>query len=447
MHVLPELEALEKNFPAELVVIGVHSAKFPNERHPQNVRQAILRHGLAHPVVNDDQFMIWRSYAVHAWPTLVLIDPEGYIAEMVAGEGHGNRLRHSIAGMIQEHREKGTLREDPVRFTREQMPGLPLAFPGKVLADVGANRLFIADTGHHRIVVCELSGKVLDVAGTGKPGVTDGPFDRATFRSPQGLAQVGNLLYVADTENHLIRRVDLETRTVETIAGDARQGGAIRQWGPARQMSLNSPWDICLVGDRLYIAMAGCHQIWVMDLITAQLSLFAGTGLEQILDGPRLEGALAQPSGICTDGQVLYVADSEVSAIRSIDLDHPGWLRTLVGQGLFVFGDHDGIGEEVRLQHPLGTSCAAGQVYLADTYNHKIKVLYPTMRAVKTLFGTGQPGRRDGRNPEFSEPGGLSAVEDQIYIADTNNHRICVADLAAGEVTTLNLIMPGPSPA
>ncbi len=445
MHVLPELEALEKTFPTELVVIGVHSAKFPNERDAENVRHAILRHNLAHPVVNDDQFIIWRSYAVHAWPTLILIDPEGYIAEMVAGEGHSNHLRRSITGLIQEHREKGTLQEGPVDFKREQMPGLPLAFPGKVLADVGGNRLFIADTGHHRIVVCELSGKILDVAGTSKPGATDGPFDQTTFRSPQGIALAGNLVYVADTENHLIRRVDLRSRTVKTIAGDGRQGAAIRQWGRARQMSLNSPWDICLVGDRLYIAMAGCHQVWVMDLTKAQLALFAGTGLEQILDGPRLDGTLAQPSGICTDGQVLYVADSEVSAIRSIDLNHPGWLRTLVGQGLFIFGDHDGIGEEVRLQHPLGISCAGGQIYVADTYNHKIKVLYPTMRAVKTLFGTGRPGQRDGRDAEFSEPGGLSAVEDRIYIADTNNHRICVADLSSAEVTTLTLVPLEPS--
>lgn len=439
MHVLPELEALEKAFPTELVILGVHSAKFPNEREAENVRQAILRHGLEHPVVNDDQFLVWRSYAIKAWPTLVLIDPEGYVEAMVSGEGHGNRLRQAIAALIKQHREKRTFTDDPIQFQRERMRDGPLAFPQKVLADARTHRLLVADTGHHRIVISDLQGNRLDLAGTGQPGTTDGPFEQATFRSPHGVALVDNLLYVADTQNHLVRRLDLATRTVETIAGDGRQGQAIRQRGPARGMSLNSPWDLCVADGRLYIAMAGCHQIWVMDLATAEMHLFAGTGKEAIIDGPRLEGALAQPSGISTDGQTLYIADSEVSAIRAIDLSASGRLRTLIGKGLFIFGDQDGIGDEVRLQHPLGVSCRAGQIYLTDTYNHRVKILYPTMRAVKTLFGTGQPGQQDGRTAAFYEPGGLSVLDDRIYIADTNNHRICVADLTAGEVTTLPL--------
>lgn len=439
MHVLPELEALEEAFPTELVIIGVHSAKFPNEREADSVRQAILRHGLGHPVVNDDQFLIWRSYAIKAWPTLVLIDPQGYIVTMAAGEGHRDFLRHTIAELIKEHREKGIFTPEPIHFHREERQDHLLAFPQKVLADVGTHRLLVADTGHHRIVISDLQGNTLGVAGKGEPGATDGPFEQATFRSPHGVASVDNLIYVADTENHLIRRVDLATRTVQTIAGDGRQGHAIRQVGPAQDMSLNSPWDLCVVDGKLYIAMAGCHQIWVMDLTTGAMQLFAGTGKEAIIDGPRLEGALAQPSGIATDGEMLYIADSEVSAIRAIDLYGPGWLRTLVGKGLFIFGDQDGIGDEVRLQHPLGVCYSGGQIYLADTYNHKIKVLYPTMRAVKTLFGTGRPGQEDGQSAEFYEPGGLSVVDDRIYIADTNNHRIRVADLRSGHVTTLSL--------
>lgn len=439
MHVLPELEALEKSFPTELVIIGVHSAKFPNERQATSIRQAILRHRLAHPVVNDDQFIVWRSYAVRAWPTLVLIDPKGYIATMVAGEGHGSHLRRIVAELIHEHRAQGTFQEERIVFHREGMPETMLAFPGKVLADGATQRLFIADTGHHRIVISDLSGKVLDCVGTVEPGGTNGTFEEATFRSPHGLAADGALLYVADTENHLIRRLDLEKRMVETVAGTGEQGSAIRQWAPARELSLNSPWDLTLVDGRLFIAMAGCHQIWVMHLTNPQLELFAGTGREAIVDGPRLDGALAQPSGLSTDGQHLYVADSEVSAIRAIDLGSPGFLRTLVGEGLFVFGDQDGIAEEVRLQHPLGVSWAGGHIYVADSYNHKIKVLYPTMKAVKTLFGTGRPGDHDGRTAEFFEPGGLSAVENRLYIADTNNHRIRVADLTSGEVTTLTL--------
>jgi DNA-binding beta-propeller fold protein YncE len=437
--VLPELEALEKAFPSALVVIGVHSAKFPNEREAASIHQAILRHGLGHPVVNDDQFTIWRSYAIRGWPTLVLIDPEGYVIATLVGEGHGDRLRTMIAKLIRLHGAKGTLKEGPPRFHRERMPETLLAFPGKVLADAATGRLFIADTGHHRIVITDFTGAIRDLAGGETPGGTDGPFARASFRSPQGLAIAGSALYVADTENHLIRRLDLESRTVETVAGTGQQGPAIRGSGAAHEMALNSPWDICITGGQLYIAMAGCHQIWVMDLATARMELFAGTGLEQMIDGPRLEGALAQPSGLATDGERLYIADSEVSAIRSIEVSGHNLLRTHVGQGLFVFGDRDGIGPEVRLQHPLGVACGGAQIYVADTYNHKIKMLYPIIGAVKTLFGTGRPGPQDGQNAAFFEPSGLSVVEDKIYIADTNNHRIRIADLISGEVSTLEM--------
>jgi DNA-binding beta-propeller fold protein YncE len=208
---------------------------------------------------------------------------------------------------------------------------------------------------------------------------------------------------------------------------------------------LNSPWDLVVQDDALYIAMAGCHQVWRLDLSAGGLELVCGTGREALADGPRLEATMNQPSGIAADGSLLYVADSEASAIRSIDTRPGGRVRTLIGAGLFEFGDRDGSGRSVRLQHPLGVAVLDGRIYIADTYNHKLKVLYPSLQRVETAFGTGRSGSAEGMRAQFFEPGGLAATPGRLYIADTNNHRICVADLAAETVTALPLRGPAPS--
>jgi DNA-binding beta-propeller fold protein YncE len=254
------------------------------------------------------------------------------------------------------------------------------------------------------------------------------------------MALDGTLLYVADTANHLLRRLDLEARTVTTIAGTGVQARQFNVPGTGTAVALNSPWDVQVLPGQLFIAMAGPHQVWVMHLDTGYLEPYAGSGREDIVDGPRLQAAMAQTSGITSDGTLLYVADSETSAIRSISLGINGEVRTLVGEGLFAFGDQDGTGVTgVRLQHALGVDYAAGTLYVADTYNHKIKKIDPQSAMTTTYLGTGKPGFRDGQAPAFYEPGGVSVAAGKLYIADTNNHAVRVAELATGEVTTLAL--------
>jgi hypothetical protein len=425
-----------------LTVIGVHSAKFPNEREAACLRHAIRRHQISHPVVNDADFAIWQRYGVRAWPTLVLIDPAGYVVGTVAGEGHGPVLDSLIAAQVTEHRAAGTLREGPgPSVTQNGGDATFLAFPGKVALEPGTGRLAIADSGHHRVLIGDLDGTVQAVAGTGKPGAAGGPFADAAFRHPQGMTFHSGDLYVADTENHLIRRLDLAAGRVETIAGTGRQAHGPLRPNPAGPLAtdLNSPWDLTLLQDVLYVAMAGCHQVWALDVGRRSLALVCGTGREALADGSRLEAAMNQPSGIATDGTLLYVADSEASAIRSIDPRDGGRIRTLVGVGLFDFGDRDGSGRSVRLQHPLGVAVLNGRIYIADTYNHRIKVLFPTLQRVETIFGTGRPGAAEGARPQFFEPGGIAAIPGRLYIADTNNHRVCVADLDVGAVSSLAL--------
>jgi thiol-disulfide isomerase/thioredoxin len=440
MHIIPDLKRLEKKYPNELVVIGVHSAKFENEKETENIRRIILRYEIEHPIVNDADFAIWKAYAVNAWPTRYLIDPAGYIIGSLAGEGGYDVLDAAIGRSIEEFRKRGELNEQPLKLVLEKakVGDLPLAFPGKVLADKKDDRLFIADSDHNRIVISSLDGTLIETVGTGIRGADDGSFDRATFFRPQGMVRDGDILYVADTENHLIRAIDLKTKMVKTIAGTGRQSHEYGQTGPARSVALNSPWDLQLVGRTLYIAMAGPHQIWKLDLDQNEVSTFAGSGREARLDGPVDEAAFAQPSGLTTDGKTLYVSDAEANIIRAINLQTKE-VRTIVGGNLFDFGDQDGQGDAVRLQHPLGLTRGSNEVFVADTYNHKIKVLDVTARRVKTFAGTGKPGQKDGPSPSFYEPGGLSVAGDKLYVADTNNHAIRIVDLKTKQTQTLQI--------
>ena len=442
MHIFPQLRKLERKYANELMVIGVHSAKFPNEKEKENLYKAVQRCELEHPVVNDAEFRVWQEYACRAWPTMMFIDPEGKVIGKHEGEISYEDLDRLLGQMVAEFEGAGLLDRQPVAYAAAKAePGTPLSFPGKVLAEETSGRLFIADTNHNRIVMSSLEGDVTQVIGSGEEGLEDGNFSSARFNHPQGMALEGDVLYVADTENHALRKVDLVAGAVSTIAGNGNQGHRREGHGPGFATELNSPWDLALHDDKLYIAMAGCHQLWVMDRQLGMIGPYAGTGGESISDGLLAQATLAQPSGITTDGKRLYFADSETSSIRSAELDPKGKVRTIVGLGLFEFGDRDGEGHLVRLQHPLGITMKDGALYVADTYNHKIKLIMPVPRSATTLLGTGAAGLRDGGAEEaaFSEPGGLSIAGGKLFIADTNNHQVRVADMETWKVRTLEL--------
>ncbi|NIR03216.1 MAG: hypothetical protein GTN78_23950, partial [Gemmatimonadales bacterium] len=351
----------------------------------------------------------------------------------------------AIAELVAGFQATGGLHRGPLRLRRERGPlsGSILAFPGKVIADPSSKQLFISDTNHHRLLVVSLTdGTLLETIGSGEAGLTDGGFRESTFNHAQGLALGEGVLYVADTENHAIRGVDLARKRIETLAGTGGQATSFSRRGPGPATSLNSPWDLVVHEGGLYVAMAGSHQIWRIDLATQYVEPYAGSGREGRIDGPLLSAALAQPSGLTTDGEKLYFADSEANAIRSADLQPRGLVETIVGGDLFKFGDRDGRGPDVRLQHPLGLAHYEGNLYVADTYNNKIKRIRPGERLSETSLGTGQAGFADGDHPTFYEPGGLAAADGKLYIADTNNHAIRIADLETGRVDMLRISAP-----
>ena len=431
MHVLPDLAYLERKYRDQpFLVIGVHSAKFTNEGQRQTVRAAVGRYEIEHPVIIDENMRIWNEFTVRSWPTLVLVGADRRIIGGVAGEGNRNSLGAAIATALEEARAKGILAAAPLRLARERSvrAASGLAFPGKVLADSAGGRLFVADSNHNRIVVATLPdaegrSRLIRTVGHGRVGREDGPAESAGFHHPQGLALSGETLYVADTENHLIRAVDLASWKVATVAGTGAQGYDRSGGNLGTKQALNSPWDLAMEGSTLYIAMAGPHQLWRLDLPMGLCRAFVGSGRENIVDGPVEDAALAQPSGLALLGNHLYFADSEVSAVRRVDLAAER-VETLIGRGLFDFGDRDGDFASARFQHLLGVAAWRKRILVADTYNHKIKEIDVEGRAVRTIAGDGRPGtEREGRLALF-EPGGLHAAEDVLYVADTNNHRV-----------------------
>ncbi len=442
MHVLPELKKLEEKYP-ELVVVGVHSAKFHNEKIKDNIRQAILRYDIEHPIIIDNNFEVWKTYGIDAWPSFILIGPDRQIIGRASGEGIFDRLDAVMDKLISTYQESGVVDRGRMTFAllKSAIPETFLRFPGKLDVDAALKRLFVSDSNHNRIVAVNPGGEVLETIGSGEQGRTDGSFADARFFRPQGVAfdSKRNYLYVADTENHLIRKADLKDKTVTTILGSGEKGSPRQKGGRGTEVSLNSPWDLMILGEHLYIAMAGTHQIWRTNLNDLYSEVYAGSGAEGLLDGPALNAALAQPSGIATDGNRIYFADSEASGLRVME---NGVVTTLIGKGLFIFGDIDGPFATARLQHPIGVHYHDNALYIADSYNHKIKKADLSLREVTTFVGTDSAGRRDGdaKTAMLSEPNDIAFLDGRFYIADTNNHAIRIYDPVEGHVATLNLM-------
>ncbi|WP_333763298.1 NHL domain-containing thioredoxin family protein [Streptomyces sp. IBSBF 2390] len=413
LHVLDELRELEERHRDTVVVVGVHSPKFAHEAEHRAVVDAVERYGVEHPVLDDPELATWKQYAVRAWPTLVVIDPEGYVVAQHAGEGHVHAIERLVEELEAEHEAKGTLRRGDSPYVPPEPEPTTLRFPGKLLLLPSGN-LLVSDTTRHQLVeLAEDAETVVRRIGSGARGFADGGPGEAAFNEPQGLALLGDgAVVVADTVNHALRRLDLATGAVTTLAGTGRQwwrGSATS--GPARGTDLSSPWDVAVFGGRVWIAMAGVHQLWTYDPETGTVAAAAGTTDEGLVDGPGAEAWFAQPSGLAATADRLWVADSETSALRWVDRD--GHVRTAVGTGLFDFGHRDGPAAEALLQHPLGvTALPDGSVAVADTYNHALRRYDPATGEVTTLA------------TDLREPSDAVLVGSDIVVVESARHRL-----------------------
>uniref|UniRef100_A0A2M4BDL8 Putative nhl repeat-containing protein 2 n=1 Tax=Anopheles marajoara TaxID=58244 RepID=A0A2M4BDL8_9DIPT len=487
MHILPNLKRLEHLYPIEqgLAVVGVHSAKFRNEKDSNNIRAAVERYEITHPVVNDNVMAMWRKLRVQCWPTLMILGPRANPLFVILGEGNYDDLKLYVGSAIRYYREKGELRTHSLPIDLSHTAGLAshLKFPGKVVCcEAGEEELYaVSDSGNHRILIFEPNGTVRYTIGGKASGFVDGGFREARFNAPQGVAfRGGSELYVADNENHAIRLIDLRTRTVSTVAGNGVQGNDRTGGKKGREQTLSSPWDVAVYSTRdldmsfhvdeskaplkdvLLIAIAGIHQIWAIFLedtiwwkfkkySAGSCCAIAGSGHEQNRNTSYpLSAAFAQPSGLAINREVkeVYLADSESSAIRKISLTDGKVMAVAGGDrnplDLFAFGDIDGKGYEAKFQHPLGVAYNAkdGHIYVADTYNHKIKKIDASTNCATTCEFRGA----NGEIKRFSEPAGLclDRTGQLLFIADTNNHELLVASLPDGTIRPLKLHFPVP---
>jgi len=428
LHALPVYRALEERFRGQpFQVVGIHSGKFDAEKEVSAVAEAMARNGIDHPVGTDSDHVVWDQYAIRGWPTAVLVDARGYAVAWFRGEPELGKLTAWVQAALDDGRARGVLAAGPAEFRRPG-PGEtgPLAFPGKVLALSGGG-LAVADSGHHRLLLLDAAGKLVRAVGSGLEGFSDWPADVASFRSPQGLAERDGALYVADTGNHAVRSVDLLSGRVETLAGTGRKGeGAIQPAADARTVSLRSPWDLTFLGDTLWIAMAGSHQLWRLDVRSGALSAGAGSGREGLDDGPLAEATFAQPSGLATDGHVIYVADSEASAIRRVD-PAAGTVRTLAGEGLFDAGLRDGPLARARFQHPQGLALDRGVLWVSDTFNGAVRRISLPDGQVSTVARG------------LAQPGGLTVTAGRLVVADTDHHRLVTPTPGTGAVAPVPL--------
>jgi len=404
LHVLDELRPVEEKYADELVVVGVHSPKFVHEADPEALRAAVARYGVHHPVLDDPDLVTWEAYAARAWPTLVLVDPEGYVVAQYAGEGHAHAIDALLATLIAEHQDRGTLQPGDSPYVPSAEDTGDLRFPAKAVRLPGGH-LLVADAGHDRLVELDGDRVVRTIDG---------------FREPNGLCllpeeiteRVGYDVVVADTVGHRLAGVTLATGGVRTLAGDGQQ----RMQGDGTSR-LSSPWDVAWWQDRVWVAMAGIHQLWTFDPDDVALEVAAGTTNEGLVDGPLAEAWFAQTSGLAADGDRLWLADSETSSLRVIS---DGVVGTVVGHGLFDFGFRDGGRDDALLQHPLGVAVLPdGTVAVADTYNGAVRRFDPATGVLSTV-ATG-----------LAEPSGLVVDGDRVLVVEANAHR--VVEVAMGE--------------
>ncbi|MFJ7179333.1 thioredoxin-like domain-containing protein [Streptomyces massasporeus] len=413
LHVLDELRELEQKHRDTVLVIGVHSPKFVHEAEHQAVADAVERYGVEHPVLDDPGLATWQQYAVRAWPTLVVIDPEGYVVAQHAGEGHVHAIERLVGELEAEHSAKGTLRRGDGPYVAPEPEPTVLRFPGKALSLPSGNFL-VSDTTRHQLVELAADGEsVVRRIGQGSRGLTDGSPDRVRFQEPQGLALLPDgSVVVADTVNHALRRFDPETSRTTTLAGTGfqrMQGEATA--GPGCEVRLSSPWDVAWWQGKVWIAMAGVHQLWAYDPQDGTVAVGAGTTNEGLVDGPAGEAWFAQPSGLAATPERLWLADSETSALRWVEPD--GSVHTAVGTGLFDFGHRDGAAEQALLQHPLGvTALPDGSVAVSDTYNHALRRYDPATGEVTTLA------------TDLREPSDAVLADDDIVVVESARHRL-----------------------
>ncbi len=449
LHTIPEIKKLEQEFGSKLVVIGVHSGKFANEKDVESIKKAVLKYDINHPVVNDSDLKIWNAFGVDAWPSFVLIDPRGRVKKTYVGEGDVRHIKKDVKKMVEKYRYHLNREELPVLPEKNKIIKTVLSYPTKIIyardfsyKSYKGQALFIANSGRNNILVSTISGEVIVQIGAKDAGFSDGSIDTAKFNIPTGLLYQNGKLYIADSGNHALREVDFKTSKVITLIGEQKRGGVISGENiKLENVNLASPSDLEFFPDKNHIAISnsGTHQILSYNLLEKKVSVLAGNGSEGISDGNYPRNSLAQTSDLSVFDGKLYFLDSETSSLRVMNKN--GEVKTLLGTGLFDFGHKNGDKKEALMQHPLGLFVNKNGAYISDSFNHKIRKYEFSSGKIKDLFGS-QRGEDLGSETKFDEPDGLVVVDESLFVCDTNNNRIVKLDFKKMNSSLLNVMPP-----
>ncbi|MCB1178474.1 MAG: hypothetical protein KDK36_12890, partial [Leptospiraceae bacterium] len=297
----------------------------------------------------------------------------------------------------------------------------------------------------HRILKIDFETKTVnEIIGNGEPGHKNGNYKTTKFFKPRGLYKKENFLYVADYGNHSIRRVDLKNKIVSTVAGTGKNSDDSAKEGNAPTSSLNYPLDITEIENKLYITQMGDNKIVTFDLNTGNLDIFAGNGEKNIKDGDPLFSSLAQPTGIVSKDKDLYFLDSDGNSLRRAETEYSGKIETLIGKSLFDYGDSDGSYNGTKLQFPMGIFLKEEKLYIADSFNNKIKEVDLTAKKVTSLKAYEKQKKFSWIKKEanFNEPSSILIKNGNAIISDTNNHSLQLLNLEKKEVSEYFLNFP-----
>lgn len=450
LHMVPEIKKLETEFGNRLTVIGVHSGKFNNEKNDESIKKAIIKNDISHLVVNDSEFKIWNGFKVSSWPSFVLIDAKGHVVKKYDGEISAENLRKDIKKLIKKYKYRLNSERLPIILEKNRVADYILKFPGEIIAVQNfsykninkINALIISNTGKNKILVTNLNGNILLEIGSGEIGFDDGDLDSSSFNSPRGLLFKDNILYVADTSNHAIRKINFTDGKVSTLIGSGKRGEVVKLSDRIDEISLSSPFDLAFFPDKnnIVISNSGTHQLLKYNIPSNTIIPFAGNGSKGLVNGHYPDNSLAQPSGLSSYGSQLYFVDAESSSLRSISKN--GLVKTLIGHGLSEFGHRGGKKDKALMQHPVGVIAFDKEIYISDTHNHAIR-RYNIKTGELSTYSGGERGDgvSSGKRTEYDEPEAITYFADRFYIVDTNNNRVMELAKNNGNAKILN-IMP-----
>jgi len=424
-HSQHELNRLAGRFSDELVILCAHLPELPAAMRRSHVRSLISRQDVRFPVLHDPERVCRALFGIHDQPVRILIDRDGCIVGTSHGIGKQSHLERVIAHQISLC-GGWARRGPPFKVRLEPATRGTLHFPTRLI--VAHDRLYIADSGNNRILMTTKQGGILREYGGVAAGFVDGPAGSAAFDNPQGLCRVDEYVYVADTGNHAIRRINLRTDEVETLAGTGSDAGQdLSKLSMPRDCVLNTPCDVLFRRGQLFIAMTGLHQVWRLSMIDNVLSIFAGSGAAGSADGPSHLASFTQPVSLAWCDGRFYCVDAGSGTVRCID-PVSGYVTTLQ-----VGADRAGTGAAgmEQLQHPLDITSdeRRKRLWIADTWNNTIRSVDIRVRPATR----GVSGRR------LDEPAGLAFDNNTLYIANTNAHEVLRVDTDSGRAEALNV--------